>query len=65
MKSKILEIINEKHEKTNGLCGTYITDLMQHFKCEYKDLKGVLNELHKENKIIKKEGIHGVLIFKN
>lgn len=65
MKSKILEIIEKKYEKTNGHCGTYATDLMKHFKCKYIDIKKHLIELYLENKIIIKPGIHGNLIFKN
>ncbi len=66
MKSKILKIIEEKHETSGGKCGTYTNKLTKMLGCGYKDIAGTLKELQKEGKIIIKEGIHpSQLIFKN
>ncbi len=65
MKSKILKIIEEKHETSGGKCGTYANKLAEILGCEYKDIVGDLKDLYKEGKIIVKEGIHpSKLIFK-
>lgn len=55
---KILEKLTKKDNQSGGHCGLYITD----FEGDLSELKQVINELYKVNKITHHDGIHGKLI---
>ena len=54
----MLKVIQKKHKRTGGHCGTYLKD----FKGDIKEVKKILNELYKTNKISIHDGIHGKLV---
>ena len=58
MKNQIIKQIKEKHNKTGGHCGT----LIYNFNIRLSDLKPILNDLYKNNKITVHDGAHGKLI---
>lgn len=64
MQQQIIDLLNKKHEESNGSSGFKITDLMQILNTDFKDLKTALSKLHKEKKIKVRKGINGFLIFK-
>lgn len=61
MKPEILKIIQEKHNRTSQ--GITIVDLANELNLPIDDLKIILNELHKDKKIIVRQGINGKLIY--
>ena len=61
MKPEILKIIQEKHDRTSQ--GITVVDLANELNLPIDDLKIILNELHKDKKIIVRQGINGKLIY--
>ena len=61
MKLEILKLLEEKDEKTSQ--GISLADLVNILHFSIRELKILLNELHKEKKIIVRQGINGKLIY--
>lgn len=63
MKEKILKSIINKHNATGGNNGISLVTLKNDLNIDIKELKSILNELHKEKKITVKKGSNGTLVF--
>ena len=61
MKTQILNLINEKFERTNG--GISLIELCEKLKIGQEKLKTELNALHKEKKIRVRQSINHKLIY--
>lgn len=61
MKSEIVKLLQEKYDKSNQ--GISIVDLSNVLDLPIAELKKILNELHKEKKIVVRQGINGKLIY--
>ena len=61
MKSEIIKLLQEKYDKSNQ--GISIVDLSNDLDLPIAELKKILNELHKEKKIVARQGINGKLIY--
>lgn len=61
MKLEMLKLLQEKHDRTSQ--GITVVDLANELNLPIDDLKIFLNELHKEKKIVVKQGINGKLIY--
>ena len=61
MKSEIIKLLQEKYDKSNQ--GISIVDLSNGLDLPIDELKKILNELHKEKKIVARQGINGKLIY--
>ena len=61
MKLEILKLLQEKYEKTSQ--GISFVDLGNSLNLPINELKIILNELHKEKKIVVRQGINGKLIY--
>jgi len=61
MKPKILKLLQEKYDKTSQ--GISVVDLKNALNLPISELKIFLNELHKEKKIVVRQGINGKLIY--
>lgn len=61
MKPQILKLLQEKHDRTSQ--GITVVDLANELNLPIDDLKIFLNELHKEKKIVVRQGINGKLIY--
>lgn len=61
MKSEIIKLLQEKYDKSNQ--GISIVDLSNGLDLPIAELKKILNELHKEKKIVVRQGINGKLIY--
>ena len=61
MKSEIIKLLQEKYDKSNQ--GISIVDLSNSLDLPIAELKKILNELHKEKKIVVRQWINGKLIY--
>mgnify|MGYP000886630287 FL=1 len=61
MKSEIIKFLQEKYDKSTQ--GISIVDLSNVLDLPIAELKKILNELHKEKKIVARQGINGKLIY--
>jgi hypothetical protein len=61
MKLEMLKLLQEKHDRTSQ--GITVVDLANELNLPIDDLKIFLNELHKEKKIVVRQGINGKLIY--
>ena len=61
MKSEIIKFLQEKYDKSTQ--GISIVDLSNSLDLPIAELKKILNELHKEKKIVARQGINGKLIY--
>jgi len=61
MKSEIIKLLQDKYDKSNQ--GISIVDLSNGLDLPIAELKKILNELHKEKKIVVRQGINGKLIY--
>ena len=61
MKSEIIKLLQEKYDKSTQ--GISIVDLSNGLDLPIAELKKILNELHKEKKIVARQGINGKLIY--
>ncbi len=61
MKDKILSLLQEKEDSTSQ--GFTIVGLVNILDLPIAELKKILNELHKEKKIVARQGINGKLIY--
>jgi len=61
MKSEIIKFLQEKYDKSTQ--GISIVDLSNVLDLPIAELKKILNELHKEKKIVVRQGINGKLIY--
>jgi len=61
MKQQILDEVKSHYDKTHG--GMTVIQLSELLKIEISDLKKLLNELHKEKKILIRQGINNRLIY--
>lgn len=61
---QIIDLLNKKHEESNGSCGINLVDLISILNINYSELKTTLSEMHKEKTIKVRKGINGFLIFK-
>lgn len=57
----ILKLLQEKYDKTSQ--GISVVDLKNALDLPISELKIFLNELHKEKKIVVRQGINGKLIY--
>nr|DAS74583.1 MAG TPA: dissimilatory sulfite reductase D [Caudoviricetes sp.] len=63
MEQQIINIIKNKQKSSGGNCGTYPVNIMNSLNIDYKSVRATLNKLHKEGKILIREGLHGKLVF--
>lgn len=61
MKLKIIKLLQEKYNKTSQ--GISVVDLKNALNLPIDELKIFLNELHKDKKIVVRQGINGKLIY--
>lgn len=61
---KILNIINDNHNKTGGYSGLKPVELKLKLNIEYRQIRDVLNWLYENNKIKVRKGINSHLLFK-
>ena len=61
MKSEIIKLLQDKYDKSNQ--GISIVDFSNGLDLPIDELKKILNELHKEKKIVARQGINGKLIY--
>lgn len=61
--SKVVEIIEEKHIKSNGCCGTYYNYFITTILLSKQELEKIITILVKNKKVVIREGIHGKMIF--
>ena len=61
MKFEIIKLLQEKYDKSNQ--GISIVDFSNGLDLPIAELKKILNELHKEKKIVVRQGINGKLIY--
>ncbi len=61
MKSEIIKLLQDKYDKSTQ--GISIVDLSNGLDLPIAELKKILNELHKEKKIVARQGINGKLIY--
>ena len=61
MKSEIIKFLQEKYDKSTQ--GISIVDLSNSLDLPIAELKKILNELHKEKKIVVRQGINGKIIY--
>jgi len=61
MKPEILKLLQEKYDKTSQ--GISVVDLKNALNLPISELKIFLNELHKDKKIVVRQGINGKLIY--
>lgn len=61
MKLEILKLLQEKYDKTSQ--GVSVVDISNSLNLSINELKIFLNELHKEKKIVVRQGINGKLIY--
>ena len=61
MKSEIIKLLQDKYDKSTQ--GISIVDLSNGLDLPIAELKKILNELHKEKKIVARKGINGKLIY--
>lgn len=64
MEEKVLNRIIKNHNDSEGKCGISPLKIMHEFGINYSELKPILNKLHSDKKIITRDGINGILIFK-
>ena len=63
MRTKLIDYLFEKKQKTGGNCGTTIPQLKEELNCELSELKEILNDLFKSGLIEIKHGIHGRMVL--
>ena len=61
MKSEIIKLLQDKYENSDQ--GLPIVQLSNSLDLPIDELKKLLNELHKEKKIVVRQGINGKLIY--
>ncbi len=61
MKSEIIKLLQDKYDKSTQ--GISIVDLSNGLDLPIAELKKILNELHKEKRIVARQGINGKLIY--
>ena len=61
MKLEIIKLLQEKYDQTSQ--GISLVDLGNSLNLPINELKIFLNELHKEKKIVVRQGINGKLIY--
>ena len=61
MKSEIIKLLQDKYENSDQ--GLPIVQLSNSLDLPIAELKKILNELHKEKKIVARQGINGKLIY--
>lgn len=61
MKPEILKLLQEKDDNTSQ--GISVVDLKNALNLPISELKIFLNELHKDKKIVVRQGINGKLIY--
>ena len=61
MKSEIIKLLQDKYDKSTQ--GISIVDLSNGLDLPIAELKKILNELHKEKKIVVRQGINGKIIY--
>jgi hypothetical protein len=61
MKSEIIKLLQEKYDKTSQ--GILVVGLKNALNLPIDELKIFLNELHKDKKIVVRQGINGKLIY--
>ena len=63
MKEKILDILQAKHQLSEGNYGIYLPSICSLLSVEYYQIKDIINDLIKEQMIEIREGSHGQLLF--
>lgn len=62
---KILQVLEEKYQKSGGHCGTYAVDLVNGLNHSWQEIREAMKPLYTENKIVVKPGQKGNLFFIN
>jgi len=65
MKKDLIKFLQDKHNATGGHNGTSLAVLKNVLNIDIIDLKKILNQLHKDEKIVVKKGINSKLVFWN
>lgn len=63
LQDKILQILEEKHKKSGGHCGTYGVELRDMTGEDWQAVRNELKVLYTENKIEVRDGSKGKLFF--
>jgi len=63
LESEIQLFIESEQKKSANKSGISLTRIMSEFGIQYKELKPILNTLHRNKKIIAKKGLNQLLIF--
>ena len=61
---KVKQLIDQKHQSSNGSCGILIPELAISIGVDHQTLNLILRELYAEKYFILKKGINGRMIFK-
>jgi hypothetical protein len=61
---KILEAINETHNKTNGKCGIKSIEIASKLGVTFLDIRDSLNDLNDKKAFKIRKGINNILLFK-
>lgn len=64
MKNKILEIVESKHQSSNGSCGTSFADVLIQLQVSDADLQKVISEMYNDDEVDIREGINGYMVMK-
>lgn len=61
--NKTLRLLQDKHQRSGGNCGTYIPEILSTLNTTYKEVRHALNRLYKEDRIKIRPGSRGNLIM--
>lgn len=64
MKAKILQLVNQRHDASDGKCGTYMVEIVNRLGIPAKELEAVIAEMYNAGEIDVREGINGYLVMK-
>lgn len=65
LKEHVLQVITDNHTKNKGQRGLAFYEITEALNIEFLELKPVLNELYKEDKITFRKGINHKLFYIN
>ena len=63
MNEQIVKILKDKHDKSGGNCGTYMPEIINTLKIDYKTARSIIGQLYREGKVVIHDGAHGTLFF--
>ncbi|TDE53779.1 hypothetical protein [Flavobacterium sp. GT3P67] len=64
MKAKIRHIVNQKHESSNGSCGTYFTDFLKELQIPLIEFEQIISEMYNNDEVQIREAINGLMVMK-